>query len=174
MRPDDTEYFANIVGGAKKHGETNFTLEANVPYTIVDKEHPIMQGMSDFTITDEAFFLDDVVEDAGDPRARDGGDGRRRRAPRDRTSGEVVPQIWTYEKSAGAGADRLSRIARSSGCRGTTTRTSRNPQVQPMLLRGDRVGRQAVRRHAHDRASAARRSRNGTGAEAAGRGRGGA
>jgi len=28
--------FADIVGGAKKHGETNFTLEANVPYAIVD------------------------------------------------------------------------------------------------------------------------------------------
>ena len=54
---DDTGYFANIVGGAKKHGETNFTLEANVPYTIVDKAHPIMKGMEDFKITDEAFFL---------------------------------------------------------------------------------------------------------------------
>src|SRR3954469_8072432 len=31
--PDPAD-FADIVGGAKKHGETNFTLEANVPYTI--------------------------------------------------------------------------------------------------------------------------------------------
>ena len=50
---DDPDYFANIVGGAKKHGQTNFTLEANVPYTIVDTQHPIMQGMTDFKITDE-------------------------------------------------------------------------------------------------------------------------
>src|SRR3954469_23703174 len=48
--------FASLVGGAKKHGETNFTLEANVPYTIVDTAHPIMQGMSNFSIKDEAFY----------------------------------------------------------------------------------------------------------------------
>ena len=48
---DDTEYFANIVGGAKRHGQTNFTLEANVPYTIVDKEHPIMSLQSGDVIT---------------------------------------------------------------------------------------------------------------------------
>jgi hypothetical protein len=38
---DDTAYFSNIVGGAKKHGEVNYTLEANVPYTIVDTAHPM-------------------------------------------------------------------------------------------------------------------------------------
>src|SRR4051812_5190377 len=54
---DDPAYFAGIVGGAKKHGEVNYTLEANVPYTIVDKAHPIMKGMEDFKISDEAFFL---------------------------------------------------------------------------------------------------------------------
>ena len=57
MRPTTPQYFANIVGGAKKHGEVNYTLEANVPYTIVDTAHPIMQGMTDFKINDEAFFL---------------------------------------------------------------------------------------------------------------------
>src|SRR5512132_440332 len=52
----DPEYFAQVVGGAKKHGETNFTLEANVPYTIADPQHPIMQGMTNFAIKDEAFY----------------------------------------------------------------------------------------------------------------------
>ena len=28
-----------------------------MPYTIVDTANPIMQGMSNFTINDEAFFL---------------------------------------------------------------------------------------------------------------------
>ena len=45
----EPEYFSTIVGGAKKHGETNYTLEADVPYTIADTAHPIMQGMSNFT-----------------------------------------------------------------------------------------------------------------------------
>lgn len=93
----DPEYFSKVVGGAKKHGETNFTLEANVPYTIVDKEHPITQGMSDFKITDEAFYsmtwakqpqihvLATAVMDATETAKRAG------------HAGEVVPQIWTYE-----------------------------------------------------------------------------
>src|SRR5262245_647363 len=45
--PDPTE-FAAVVGGGKKHGEVNYTLEAEVPYTIVDTEHPIMKGMTNF------------------------------------------------------------------------------------------------------------------------------
>src|SRR5882757_2095476 len=52
----DPAYFATLVGGAKKHGEVNYTLGADIPYTIVDKANPIMQGMSDITIFDEAFY----------------------------------------------------------------------------------------------------------------------
>src|SRR6201985_3578204 len=52
----DPAYFASLVGGAKKHGEGNFTLGADIPYTLVDKANPIMQGMSDITVFDEAFF----------------------------------------------------------------------------------------------------------------------
>src|ERR1043165_7554558 len=37
----DPAYYATIVGGAKKHGETIFTLEADIPYTIVDKKNLI-------------------------------------------------------------------------------------------------------------------------------------
>ena len=53
----------------------NFSLEADIPYTIADTAHPIMQGMSNFTINDEAFFL---MTWAKSPRssARDGDDGR--------------------------------------------------------------------------------------------------
>jgi hypothetical protein len=49
----DPAWFASIYGGAKKHGQVNYTLAAPVAYTIADKEHPIMKGMTDFTITDE-------------------------------------------------------------------------------------------------------------------------
>ena len=52
----EPDYFSAILGGAKKHGEVNYTLEADVPYTIVDTANPIMQGMSNFSIKDEAFF----------------------------------------------------------------------------------------------------------------------
>src|SRR5918995_6723298 len=52
----DPDHYSTILGGAKKHGQVNYTLEADIPYTIADTTHPIMQGMSNFSIKDEAFF----------------------------------------------------------------------------------------------------------------------
>ena len=129
---DDPDYFANIVGGAKKHGQTNFTLEANVPYTIVDTQHPIMQGMTDFKITDEAFFLmtwsktpeihvlaTAVID--GTPSA-----GTHK--------GEVVPQMWTYEKSL-APAPSGSPYRAFVWMQGHNYSNFALPNVQQMMLR---------------------------------------
>ena len=131
----DPEYFSTIVGGAKKHGETNFTLEADVPYTIVDTAHPIMQGMSNFSIKDEAFYsmtwskapeihvLATAVI-AATPSAQRAGH-----------AGEVVPQIWTYEKQlvpAPTGQPYRAFVWMQGHFYANFT----NPQVQPMLLRG--------------------------------------
>ena len=109
---DDPQYYSTIVGGAKKHGEQNFSSGA-IKYTIVDKASPIMKGMSDFEINDEAFFK---ITWAQTPGSRS---SPRRRCRVDK--GEVVPQMWTYERTISA----ASRRARSSGCRGTPTPTSR-------------------------------------------------
>ncbi len=168
---DDTEYFANIVGGAKRHGQTNFTLEANVPYTIVDKEHPIMKGMEDFKITDEAFFLmtwsktpeihvlaTAVID--GTPSA-----GTHK--------GEVVPQMWTYEKSL-APAPAGSPYRAFVWMQGHNYSNFALPNVQQMLLRAIAW----VGKRPSDTLMTERPQRGGrgtaTGAEAAGRGRGGA
>jgi type 1 glutamine amidotransferase len=132
--PDPAE-FASIVGGAKKHGETNFTLEADVPYTIVDTTHPIMQGMSNFSIQDEAFFsmtwsktpeihvLATAVM-AATPSAQRAGH-----------AGEVVPQIWTYEKQL-VPAPTGQAYRAFVWMQGHNYSNFSNPQVQPMLLRG--------------------------------------
>ena len=40
----EPDVFAGVVGGAKKHGEVNYTLEADVPYTIVDTAQPDHAG----------------------------------------------------------------------------------------------------------------------------------
>ena len=168
---DDTEYFANIVGGAKRHGQTNFTLEANVPYTIVDKDHPIMKGMEDFKITDEAFFLmtwsktpeihvlaTAVID--GTPSA-----GTHK--------GEVVPQMWTYEKSL-APAPAGSPYRAFVWMQGHNYSNFALPNVQQMLLRAIAW----VGKRPSDTLMTERPQRGGrgtaTGAEAAGRGRGGA
>jgi type 1 glutamine amidotransferase len=131
----EPEYFSGVVGGAKKHGETNFTLEADVPYTIVDTAHPIMQGMSNFTIKDEAFFsmtwskapeinvLATAVM-ASTPSAQRTGH-----------AGEVVPQIWTYEKQL-VPAPTGQAYRAFVWMQGHNYVNFANPQVQPMLLRG--------------------------------------
>ena len=97
-----------IVGGAKKHGETNFTLDADIAYTIVDTAHPIMQGMTNFAIKDEAFYsmtwakLPEIhvlatAVIAATPSAKQAGH-----------AGEIVPQIWTYEKQLTPAPDRAA------------------------------------------------------------------
>ena len=126
----DPEFFSNIVGGAKKHGEVNYTLEAEVPYTIVDKEHPITKGMSDFAITDEAFFLMTWSKQpeihvlatavmAGTPSA-----GTHK--------GEVVPQLWTYEKSMAPGSSYRAFV----WMQGHNYANFAKPDIQAMILRG--------------------------------------
>jgi len=129
----DPEHFAGVVGGAKKHGEVNYTLEADVPYTVVDKAHPIMQGVSDFTIKDEAFFnmtwskapginVLATATMAATPSAKG-------------HHGEVVPQIWTYEKSlvSGPGSQPFRAFV---WMQGHNYENFKAPQVQAMLLRG--------------------------------------
>lgn len=126
----DPAYFATLVGGAKKHGEVNYTLGADIPYTIVDKVNPIMQGMSDITIFDEAFYTMTWAKDPqvhllatavipGTPSA-----GKHK--------GEVAPQIWTYEHTLPGGRPARAFV----WMQGHTYANFANPQIQTMLLRG--------------------------------------
>ena len=52
----EPDYLATLLGGAKRHGEVNYTLDAPIHYSVVDQSDPIMKDMSDITILDEAFF----------------------------------------------------------------------------------------------------------------------
>lgn len=126
----DPAYFAALVGGAKKHGEINYTLDAPVPYTMVDSADPIMKEMSNITILDEAFFNMTWAHDpaihvlattviAGTPSA-----GAHK--------GEVVPQIWTYEHSLDGGKPARAFV----WMQGHQYANFANYQIQRMLLRG--------------------------------------
>ncbi len=42
----DPAWLAMLFGGGKKHGETNFTLDAPIPLTVVDKASPLMKDFS--------------------------------------------------------------------------------------------------------------------------------
>jgi type 1 glutamine amidotransferase len=119
---DDPQYYSTIVGGAKKHGERNYSAGA-IKYTIVDKASPIMKGMSDFEIADEAFFK---ITWAQSPAIK-----VLATAPMP-TTGEVVPQIWTYERTIFGGQPSRAFV----WMQGHTYTNFKNPQIQAMILRG--------------------------------------
>lgn len=125
----DPAYFATLVGGAKKHGEVNFTLDANVPYTVVDTASPLMKGISGLTLRDEAFFkmtwaanpathvlattVIDATPSAGEHK------------------GEVVPQIWTYEHTLPGGQPARAFV----WMQGHNYANFAKPEIRDMLLR---------------------------------------
>jgi len=125
----DPEYFATLVGGGKKHGQINYTLEADIPYKIVDKSDPIMQGMSDLTISDEAFFSMTWAKDPPIhvlatvviPGTRSAGVHK----------GEAVPQIWEYEHTLPGGQPARAFV----WMQGHAYANFANPQIEIMLLR---------------------------------------
>src|ERR1017187_620916 len=126
----DPAYFATLVGGAKKHGEVNYTLDAPVPYTVVDKSNPIVKDLSDITIPDEAFFTMTWAKDpaihvlatAKIAPTRSAGDHK----------DEVVPQIWTYEHTLPGGRPARAFV----WMQGHTYANFANTQIQQTLLRG--------------------------------------
>jgi type 1 glutamine amidotransferase len=127
----DPEYYSSIVGGAKKHGEVNYTLEADVPYTIADKANPIMQGMSDFTIKDEAFFL---MTWAKSPAIKVLATATMAPTPSAKGhEGEVVPQVWTYERTIAGGQQPYRAFV---WMQGHNYSNFADPRIQPMVLRG--------------------------------------
>jgi type 1 glutamine amidotransferase len=126
----DPAYFSTLVGGAKKHGEVNYTLDAQIHYAVADASNPIMKDMSDITISDEAFYTITWAKDPGIhvlanveiPPTRSAGDHK----------GEVVPQMWTYEHEASGGQTARAFV----WMQGHTYANFANPQIQKTLLRG--------------------------------------
>jgi type 1 glutamine amidotransferase len=126
----DPAHLSTLLGGAKKHGEVNYTLEAPVPYTVMDKSDPIVKGLSDITIPDEAFFSMTWAKDpaihvlatakiAPTPSAGDHKD-------------EVVPQIWTYQHALPGGQPARAFV----WMQGHTYANFANEQIRATLLRG--------------------------------------
>lgn len=125
----DPDHYSTILGGAKKHGQTNYTLEAEVPYTIADPSHPITKGMTNFAIKDEAFFL---ITWAKAPAIHVLATATIAATPSAKGhEGEVVPQIWTYERSVDGGPPYRAFV----WMQGHNYANFSDPNVQPMLLR---------------------------------------
>lgn len=126
----DPAWFSKLVGGAKKHGEVNYTLDAPVTYSVVDKTNPIMKDMSALTIFDEAFFgmtwatdpAIHVLASVQIPGTRSAGDHK----------GETVPQIWTWEHTVPGGQPARAFV----WMQGHSYANFANYQIQRTLLRG--------------------------------------
>ena len=125
----DPAYFAALVGGAKKHGEINFTLDANVPYTVVDPASPLVQGIAGITLRDEAFFN---ITWASNPGAHVLATTVIDATPSAGShKGEVVPQIWTYEHTLPGGEPARAFV----WMQGHSYASFARPEIQNMLLR---------------------------------------
>ena len=129
--PDPVK-FATYMGGAKKHGEVNYTLGTDMTYAITDRASPIMKGMTDLTLFDEAFYKMSWAPGTGmhvlattkvpqTPSSLRGGG-----------VGQVVPQIWTYEHTVAGGQPARTFM----WMQGHTYANFAQPQVRTMLLRG--------------------------------------
>ena len=126
----DPAYFAKLVGGAKKHGEVNYTLGAPIQYAVVDRSNPILKDMTDVTIYDEAFFQMTWAENPGIqvlanttlPATRSAGEHK----------GEIAPQMWTYEHTLPGGQPARAFV----WMQGHTYSNFENYQIQRTLLRG--------------------------------------
>ncbi len=126
----DPAYLATLLGGAKKHGEVNYTLDAPIHYTIVDQSDPIMKDMTDITILDEAFYkmtwatnpAIHVLATTKIPPTRSAGSH----------AGEIVPQMWTYEHTLSGGQPARAFV----WMQGHIYANFSNYQIQRTLLRG--------------------------------------
>ena len=121
--------FAKLVGGGKKHGEVNYTLDAPVSYTIVDKSHSVMKDMTPMTLFDEAFFNMTWASDPGIHVLATAEIAPTRSAGEHR--GEKVPQMWTYEHPVAGGQTARAFV----WMQGHTYANFSNYQIQRTLLR---------------------------------------
>ena len=121
----DPAYLATLLGGAKKHGETNFS-QGQLAYTMVDKANPILKDFDNMTITDESFYSITWAKNPGInalvTTVIPGGDHK----------GEVVPQMWTYEHTLPGGRPARAFV----WMQGHTYTNFAIPAIQNTLLRG--------------------------------------
>ena len=130
----DPAWVASLFGGAKKHGETNYTLDAPIPLTVVDKASPIMKDFpAELTLPDdESFYLMTWAKDpihvlantkTADTPSAHLGTGH---------VGEVVPQIWSYEHTLPGGKPARAFVYME----GHTYANFDKPEIKNLLLRG--------------------------------------
>ncbi len=108
----------------------NYTLDAPVHYTVVDKSNPIVKDLSELTISDEAFYSMTWAKNPGINVLATAEIAPTRSAGTHK--GEVVPQLWTYEHTVPGGQPARAFV----WMQGHTYANFSNYQIQRTLLRG--------------------------------------
>ncbi|MGC4252510.1 MAG: ThuA domain-containing protein [Sphingobium sp.] len=127
----DPAAFARYVGAGKLHGQVNFTLTAPITYTITDPASPIMKGMGNITITDEAFYAMTWASNPSVHVLATTVIPDTKAARMGNAVGQVVPQIWTYEHSMAGGKPTRAFV----WLQGHSTTNMEKPEIRAMLLR---------------------------------------
>lgn len=120
MCSDDAAWFSTVSGAAKQHGEQNWSRGV-LKLRFVDSAHPVTKGLKDFEFNDEAFFM-------------------LRKAPEMHVlmttplpqNGEVVPQVWVYEKTQAGGKPYRSFVSMQAHY----YKNFSQPTYQELILRG--------------------------------------
>ena len=131
---EDPVWWSSIRGGAKKHGETNFTLEAPVTYTFTEADNAITKGAGGFEITDEAFFLMTWAKDPAPKMLATSPVAPTRSAGTH--AGEIAPQVWTYERTLFPRLGGQPTFRSFVWMQGHNYVNLQDPRVLPTLLRG--------------------------------------
>jgi putative membrane-bound dehydrogenase-like protein len=87
---NDPHWFKTIVGGAWEHGHSKWH-EGNIGFYILDREHPITQGVSNFEIDDEIYHDLHFMPEA------------RVLAASFHNVFTIAPQMWVYERTLEGG-----------------------------------------------------------------------
>ena len=139
MCGNDSLWQASIIGAAKQHGERN-SHSGKFTLTFTDRSHPIIGGIPDLEMTDEMFFL--LRADGLAP----GADGKpvmwtygmkvspeiHVLATTPDPSGNIVPQMWTYEHTTPGGKPYRVFVSME----GHALANFAAPEFQGILLRG--------------------------------------
>lgn len=124
------EDWASILGGAKKHGELNYTWTATLDYEVVDEGNPIIEDMP-MQVYDEAFFKMTFAEDIHPILSVTMPDTPT--SIRAGYNGKTIPQMWTYEHSVeGSTAPARSFV----WMQGHMIDNIDNPSLRDVVMRG--------------------------------------
>lgn len=116
---DDPHWFKTIVGGAWEHGHSKWH-EGNIGFYILDREHPITRGVSNFEIDDEIYHDLHFLPEA------------QVLAVSFHNVFTIAPQMWVYERTLEGGQPYRAFVT-LLGHRYTTFEA---PHTRALLLRG--------------------------------------